>query len=96
LGTERLSGTPQVITLGDAIPNPSSGAVRIYYSLPATADHAVLNFYNQLGQLVKNLPVLTQQNMIEINNATLPTGTYLYNLKTDNATSETKTMVIHR
>ena len=94
LGTQRLSGTKTGVNISDPIPNPSSGVVRINYNLPDGTNGAVISFYNTLGQVVKIIPVLSQINAIEINNSTLPAGSYMYNIKAENTISETKTMVI--
>ena len=94
LGTERIGGSSHGIIISDPVPNPSAGAARISYQLPNGSNQATIYFYNMVGQLILDLPVIPQNNAIDINNSLFKPGNYAYLIRTDNLVSETKTMTV--
>lgn len=73
---------PKQFSLGQNVPNPSPGASRIDYSLPAGASGAVITVYDLQGQMLKTFANLTsgQPQTIELPAGTLPAGLYIYKL----------------
>lgn len=76
------------------IPNPSGNQARIDYSLPSDAKNATLNIYNTTGQIVKSYTVDQTFNSLIIDNTTLNSGVYYYNIAVAGSTSTTKKMIV--
>lgn len=86
----------QDYTLYQNYPNPFNPVTSISYALPQAA-LVELGVYNLNGQLVKSL-VNGKQDMgvhkAEFNGADLTSGMYIYNLKVDGTTVQSKKMMI--
>lgn len=86
-------------TLLQNAPNPFSTSTKISCNLPPRyADEAEIAIYNIKGQLVRKLKVKGEVVWDGRNNAgkPVPNGIYLYRMKTENFTSETKKMILIR
>ncbi len=57
-------------------PNPTNGTV--HFNLPANTDHAFINIYSALGNLVKVIPVVSSS--MDINLDGLSSGVYFYRI----------------
>lgn len=81
-------------SLGQNVPNPSPGASRIDYSLPAGASGAVITVYDLQGKTLKTFADLTsgQPQTIELPAGTLPAGLYIYKLTVNGAEIASKRM----
>ncbi|MGC9336981.1 MAG: FlgD immunoglobulin-like domain containing protein, partial [Candidatus Cloacimonadia bacterium] len=80
-------------------PNPFSTSTKISFNLPLHyADEAKIKIYNIKGQLVRELKIKEEVVWDGRNNAgkSVPNGIYLYRMKADNFTSETKKMILIR
>ena len=84
-------------TLGSA-PNPSSGATRLRYELPTSADVTV-EVFDVLGRRVQTVeagPQAEGRQSVEIDGAALGAGTYLYRVSTEDGASVTGRLTIVR
>jgi len=77
-------------------PNPNNGITTIKYLLLPSETKGEVLFYNLDGRLVKTFKVVGSIGHIQIDNSDLPSGTYLYLIRSDMNTSETKKMIINR
>lgn len=75
-------------------PNPSQSSTIINYQLPDGNNSAEIVFYNLNGQEIKRFTVDNSFNTLELNNADLPSGTYLYQLVSRNFITPAKQMII--
>ncbi len=79
----------------DVYPNPSTGSVFIYSSIPNVASADVM-IYNTVGEIVLTKKMtLPQGNDVELNMTNIPDGMYFVKLKTSEGTI-TKKVVINR
>ncbi len=99
VGDEQL---PVVFSLAQNYPNPFSGSTKISFNL-ATKSHksSQIKIYNVKGKLMKQFSIVNCQSSIEWdgtdnNGNKLPTGIYLYRLKSDGLISETRKMMLIR
>ena len=86
---------PDGFTLKQNYPNPFNPQTTFTFSLPV-ASHANLSIYNILGQKVVTVldkRISAGEHSIIFDASDLPTGIYFYRLKTENAMS-TKKMVL--
>lgn len=75
-------------------PNPSQVSTTINYKLPEGSNTGEIVFYNLNGQEIKKFKVDNTYNTLELNNSDLPSGTYLYQLLSQNFMTATKKMII--
>ena len=76
-------------------PNPNDGQTNIAYKLPLGDTKGQIVFYSMQGEVIKSITVDRQSGCIKIDNANLPSGTYLYQVTTGNNSSEMKKMIIN-
>ncbi len=95
-GIEKFTeGTPKEYSLFNNYPNPFNPSTIIRFALPA-GEVVNLSVYNLLGEMVAQLvnEYRTEgYHSVEFNAVDLPSGTYLYQLKTANY-SETKKLIL--
>ena len=77
-----------------AFPNPSTGSVKIEYTLPAGATNGQLILNSSDGKQVGSYPVGSFFNDITIATDNLASGTYYYKIVTTQGASETRSLVI--
>lgn len=87
---------PLTFSLSQNYPNPFNPATTIGYQL-AMGSEVELNVYNLLGEKVvalvkKHQPAGTYK--VAFNGANLPSGVYLYRLRTENGFIQTKKMIL--
>lgn len=96
---ERLKGGVTTYTgagsLGQATPNPVQSSTRISYSLPSANSQAQLLLTDAAGKTVKAIS-LSGSGYIDLNTASLSSGTYNYSLMVDGKIVETKRITITR
>lgn len=80
--------------LSDPYPNPSKDEVKIEYTLPKGASEGFIVIYSTNGIKLKSYKVDNNFTYITLDNSELPTGTYFYNIETNNGLSETKKMLV--
>jgi trimeric autotransporter adhesin len=82
-------------TLGQNIPNPSTGTTVVPYNLPVNNGKAFINFYNNNGSLIKSVKITaTGKGSVMISTSELSSGIYKYTLIIDGRVIETKEMMI--
>ena len=82
-------------SLGQATPNPVRGNTRISYSLPQGAVRGQLLLTDAAGKALKAV-TLTTSGVIDLNTASLPSGTYNYTLMADGKLLDTKKLTVVR
>ncbi len=75
-------------------PNPSQNMSTIEYSLPQGVNNGEIIIYNIAGVEVKKIAITSITSKIELDNATLQSGTYFYRLITCKGLVGTKKMVV--
>ncbi len=76
-------------------PNPSSGEANIQIDLPSNILKAVIIFYEQSGNMVKQIKINPQEKLIKIDNSMLAPGVYFYQILTTPSTRiQSKKMII--
>jgi hypothetical protein len=80
--------------LSDPVPNPSSGDAAINFALPKGEQKGTITLYSITGQLIQAYPVTTNNNTLHIDHSDLPSGIYMYQLRTASSASELKKMSI--
>ncbi len=75
-------------------PNPSSDFVTIEYSLPLGINSGMIIFYSLDGKKMKSFKVDNTFDELNLSNEDLPSGTYLYALKINDAVIQTKKMIV--
>ncbi|MEO6903313.1 MAG: T9SS type A sorting domain-containing protein [Bacteroidia bacterium] len=83
--------------LGDispGYPNPAKGLITIDYNLKNAPKNAKVVFYDMLGKMVKETPIVNQQGAVKINVADLHTGFYFYNFIVDGKTNNARKLII--
>jgi hypothetical protein len=96
VGIENNEAVIYDFTLYQNYPNPFNPVTAISYALPKTGQ-VELNVYNLQGQLVQSLVNGKQDKGIhkaEFNGADLTSGMYIYNLKVDGKTVQSKKMMM--
>jgi len=87
---------PKKASLFQNYPNPFNPTTAISYWLPV-GSHVELNVYNLLGEKVANLVNKTQAAgtyTVEFNGAGLPSGVYVYRIRTASGFIQTKKMIL--
>ncbi|HBF88628.1 MAG TPA: hypothetical protein DDX39_08305 [Bacteroidales bacterium] len=74
-------------------PNPSTGKVTLQYQLPEGTQMGEIILYNMQGTEVKRYAVDSTFNDIILDNSDLQSGTYFYQLQTNNGGIGTKKMI---
>lgn len=72
-------------------PNPSSGVINFEFASKAF-DHVEIT--NQLGVIVRRIPISQDQEYISIDLTNEPKGIYFYNLKSQNLTMESGKIIL--
>lgn len=76
-------------------PNPFNNHTLIKYSVPTDATDALVNIFNETGQLIHSeLITQTGVGQIQVKAGTIPAGTYSYSLVVNGKITDTKRMVI--
>jgi hypothetical protein len=75
-------------------PNPASGDVTIYYSLPKGTRSARIILTDYLGRVVQTTSIDTKKNECQLPLGSLASGTYFYRMIADNSMSATQKLVI--
>lgn len=78
------------------IPNPFTDRTEIRFSLPANTLNASICIFNLQGNMLKQLPVNSQEPHVIINGSELSAGMYLYSLIADGKVIDTKRMILTR
>jgi hypothetical protein len=83
-------------SLGDAVPNPSSGKVQLSYTLGSTAGNAEIRVLNIFGLEMRRLPLNKDLTTAETDLSGLPDGIYFYSLICDGGVVSTKRLVLSK
>ena len=76
-------------------PNPFNTHTLIRYNLPTDATDAIVNIFNENGQLIHSETIAqTGVGQIRVKAGTIPAGTYSYSLVVNGKVTDTKRMVI--
>lgn len=78
----------------ESSPNPAQNYTNIHYQLPKDAEEAVLSIYNINGIIVQQYTIDQQFDHLRVSTQELPTGTYLYSIRTDNGEVQSKKMIV--
>lgn len=81
-------------SLGQNSPNPYHTNTTIEYAVANTAKSAVVQFFNNNGQVINSVNVNVGKGQLNINTGDIPSGTYTYSLVIDGKVVDTKRMVI--
>ena len=78
-------------------PNPFKGETQIEYFLPENASEAYIQFYNEIGQLLKSEYITnTGKGVLNVSMNDIPSGVYSYSLTVDGKLVSTKRMVVSK
>lgn len=75
-------------------PNPSKDYVYLEYELPKGKHKGKIIVYNLAGKEIKRISISNSTNNIKLNNSTLPSGTYIYQLVSGEYVSAEKVIII--
>jgi hypothetical protein len=75
-------------------PNPSNNHTTIPYELPLNVTTAQLVIYDMNGKALKTFTIDHSFNTLELDNSEFPTGTYLYNISSQNWLSDSKKIIV--
>ncbi len=81
--------------ISNPVPNPSSGSVKIEYSVPPGTT-GTIRVFNTMGKELKNYKVDHNFDYITLDNTELPSGIYYYNLTTSDMQTSAKKMIVVR
>ena len=95
LGMGRVANGNSDGSLSNAVPNPTSGNVRISYSLPVGISNGTIMLTNQLGQKMQTYKVTSNTPYIIISTTGLATGIYYYTLTAIGMNPITKELVVN-
>ena len=87
---------PDAFSLGQNYPNPFNPTTKIDFTIPETGKVS-LKVYDMLGQEVRTLinkRMKSGEHQIKFNAIDLPSGVYIYTLRTDNYTDSKKMIVL--
>ncbi|MBL4706691.1 MAG: immune inhibitor A, partial [Flavobacteriales bacterium] len=87
-------GFEDPFTIGQNMPNPSTGSTYINYKLPYGINKAALVITNSVGQIIQRHRLNSTAKTIEVSTQGLSIGTYLYFIEADGMRSASKRMVI--
>jgi carboxypeptidase T len=82
------------IYISEPIPNPAGDNFSISYNLNNVNQNTELKIYNVLGEIVSKNQLTETKGSILLNASELNTGIYLYNITTNEFSSELKKLVI--
>ncbi len=80
--------------VSEPIPNPSSGQVKITFTLPDNVKQGQIDIYNMNGQKLKSFKVDRTFGYITVDDSEFPAGMYYYNLIADGEVSTTRKMLV--
>ncbi|MFL5788419.1 MAG: hypothetical protein ACJ748_10225, partial [Flavisolibacter sp.] len=80
------------LNLQQNTPNPAGNSTRIQYSIPSATNRAQLVLSNNLGQVIKTVP-LNASGVINLDTSLLSSGVYNYSLIVDGKIIDTKKLV---
>lgn len=66
--------------MSEAWPNPACDEIRIRYNLPNISGTANLVITDLSGKLLRTIPIISEQGLLQVNTADLSQGLYLYSL----------------
>ncbi len=75
-----------------AFPNPATGSTNICYSL--NSDKGTLVLYNLMGAAVREIPLTTQQGVVQLSLDGLPSGVYMYGIRNGQNMENMKKIVV--
>ena len=91
---QQTGGAEKIGLTSQPMPNPSDGNAVIKYTLPNGTNKGEIVIYNMQGTQVKAYMIDRTFDTLVLSNTDLATGTYFYQLKTNNGFSDTKKMLI--
>ena len=80
--------------VSEPIPNPSSGQVKITFTLPDNVKQGQIDIYNMNGQKLKSFKVDRTFGYITVDDSEFPAGMYYYNLIANGEVSTTRKMLV--
>jgi hypothetical protein len=94
----RLTDKDQnITTLYQNNPNPFYEKTTIHYNIPLTCKKASIRIMNMEGKELQNISIAKNgEGQVIISANTLPAGTYIYQLVTDESVSITRKMILAR
>ncbi|MBA3705882.1 MAG: immune inhibitor A, partial [Bacteroidetes bacterium] len=102
LKVEKIVNIPQGINenlqndfvLSQNMPNPARNEISIAYSLPSTIFDASLEFFNSIGELVKEEKLNRTAGIAIVDISSFAKGIYFYRIKTEKLSSSVLKMVV--
>jgi hypothetical protein len=88
------STTLSSVSLGQNTPNPFNNSTSISYNIPVKFNTAKIVISDYLGKTIKEVSVTTDKGKLQVNAATLISGTYTYSLIVDGKLMVSKKMSI--
>ncbi len=92
-GTKGAPSTKSTMNLSNSYPNPSRDYTRIDYQLPKGINKGTIVIYDINGKETKRYEVDRTFNHLRISTTDMPSGTYFYNLQTEQGVSQGKKMI---
>ena len=80
--------------VSEPMPNPSSGQVKITFTLPENVQQGQIDIYNMNGQKLKSFKVDRTFGYITVDDSEFPAGMYYYNLIANGEVSTTRKMLV--
>ncbi len=85
-----------VIVLNQNVPNPFAESTVISFNIPSSFGKAQLQFFNQMGSVIKTVEITEQgEGRVVVYANDLTSGLYTYSLVVDGKTIDSKKMVKH-
>ncbi|MCX6250966.1 MAG: tail fiber domain-containing protein [Bacteroidetes bacterium] len=82
------------IILNQNVPNPFAEHTVITFNIPEGCNTAVINFYDNIGKMIKSVKIDTRGNgLLNVFGDDLSSGIYIYSLIIDGRSVETKKMI---
>jgi hypothetical protein len=75
-------------------PNPAKNVMDLKYKLPLGEYNAKVFIYNILGQVVKSFSITNNSGTVNISTKNLPSGTYVYRIRTNSNVSKVKKILL--
>lgn len=81
--------------LSDPVPNPATNETEINFNLPPKILSGYINIYDQQGKRIKEIPVSSSKNKVNISMSDLDIGMYFYNLTWNgNSSASAKKLIV--
>lgn len=92
-----ISSAPEVITLGQNVPNPFGTSTSIAVNIPSTVQVASINIYDLNGHKVDAVAIPARGvQTVSLQAANLAEGMYLYSLVADGKVVQTRRMIVEK